>query len=103
MRLALRLGIPHSQLSAWPVQDVDLALAAVALEADTGNYGELLSEATDPRADPNDYTPGGWRYVAHGPFTNWAEKAAKTAEAQWRKQAGDNPDMAGMFWTVEKV
>lgn len=95
------MGLPVDALAEWPTRSLDLALAEVALEADTGRYGESLSEATAPGADASDYTTG-YRYVPKGPFTNQAEKVAREAEEQWRKTAGKDVSMAGMFWTVEK-
>ncbi|ANJ26822.1 hypothetical protein [Agromyces aureus] len=90
-----------SQLATWPPADVALALAELAIEADTGRYGESLAEATDPRADPNAYGP--YRYVPEGPFTNQAERTAKLAEEQWRKDMPEGTSTAGLFWTVRKV
>ena len=66
----------------------------------TGRYGEWLPDATSPGADPNDYD-NPLRYVAQGPFTNWAEKAAQDAQDAHRKAAGENANMNGMFWTVD--
>lgn len=85
----------------WDVDQVDLMLAWEAYRGDLGQYGEMLSEATSPDADPTSYS--GWRYVAQGPFTNQAEKVAKDAEADWKRQAGKDANTNGMYWTVEKV
>ena len=78
-------------------------LAEVALESDTGRYGESLAEATHPDAEPNEYNFP-YYYRAVGPFTNQAEKAAKEAEQAYRKNLPEGVDMpAGLFWEVEKV
>lgn len=66
-----------------------------------GRNGHPLAETTASVADPNEYGP--YRYVAHGPFTDWAEKARLDAEEKYRKAAGEDPNLHGMFWTVEKV
>jgi len=77
-------------------------LAEVALEADTGRYGESLTEAMDPGADPSDYSSG-FVYVAHGPRTNWAERAAAEAEEEYRRNLPEGERMpAGLSWTVTK-
>ena len=94
--------MPVSQLAAWDPRDVDFALAELAIEADTGRYGESLTEATNPGADPSDYSVG-FRFRAHGPNTNWAERAAKDAEEAYRKSLPEGATMpAGLFWTVSK-
>lgn len=69
---------------------------------DVGQYGELLSEATSPQADPNYYGDGSIRYFANGPFTNHAVKAHMDAKASYESQAGENANLNGMYWTVEK-
>lgn len=98
----MRMQLPVSALASWPLRDLDLALAEVAIEADTGRYGESLAEATSPGADPSDYSSG-LVYVAHGPFTNWAERAAAEAEEAYRKSLPDGKSMPrGLFWTVSK-
>lgn len=71
-------------------------------EADMGSHGELLSEATSPEADPNYYGPGSIRYTPHGPFTNQAEKVYRDTEAAYKAEAGENANLNGMYWTLEK-
>ena len=96
------MGIAHSELAAWPQQDIDLALAEVALEADTGRYGESIAEATNPAADPMEYGP--YFYRAVGPHKNWAEAAVSDAEQAFEKNLPEGTRMPrGLFWTVEKV
>lgn len=87
----------------WDDEQRELALAFAAYMRDMGPNGEQLSEATSDLADPNYYGPGSIRYVARGHFTNWAEKAKRDAEDAYKKEAGDNANLNGMFWTVEKL
>jgi hypothetical protein len=96
---AARLGISHAEFLGWPHEERALMIALARVERNTGRYGEWLPDATNPGADPNEYSSP-LRYVAHGPFTNWAEKAVQDAEAAWRKSAGDGANLNGMFWTA---
>ena len=68
----------------------------------TGPNGEWMPDATSDLADPNDYASG-YRYVATGPFTNWAERAKQDAIDAWKKDAGDDANMNGMYFGVERV
>lgn len=83
----------------WPSDQRDLMIALARVERNTGRYGEWLPDATGEGADPNNYDDP-LRYVADGPFTNWAEKTAEDAEQAYRKAAGENANLHGMFWTV---
>ena len=83
----------------WPEFDRHLVIALDRVERNTGHYGEWLPDATSDRADPNRYDDP-LRYVTSGPFTNWAEKAAKDAEAVYREAAGEKANLNGLFWTV---
>lgn len=87
----------------WDDEQLGLALAFAEFMRDMGPNGEQLVDATSPKADPNYYELDAIRYVAHGPFTNWAEKRRLDAIDQYKKAAGDNANLNGMFWTVEKV
>lgn len=77
-------------------------LAEARLQALTGRYGEYLPEATADGADPTEYDSG-YRYVAEGPHMNWAEKAHDDAVDAWKRDAGENPNMNGRYWTVRKL
>ena len=103
MQAAARLGISHGEFMGWPAGERDLMIALGRVERNTGRYGEWLPDATSERADPTYYEDDAIRYVPVGPFTNQAEKAAKDAEAAYRKAAGENENMHGMFWTVDQV
>ena len=61
-----------------------------------------MSEATDVRANPNNYG-GGYRFVADAPITDWAEKAHRDRAAAWQKELGDNANMNGLIFPVRKV
>lgn len=88
----------------WDSEQVELLLAAEAYKSDLGAHGHLLSKATDPGADPNDYN-NPLRYVAHGPFTDWAEKARLDKIDAYRRSfpEGTDVNMNGMFFTVEEI
>lgn len=87
----------------WDDEQRALALAFEDYRRDIGPNGELLSEATSDRADPNYYEADGIRYVSRGPHTNWAEKARMDAEEAYRKTLPEGQSMHGMFWSVEKL
>lgn len=77
-------------------------LAEVAIEADTGRYGESLTEATSQEAAPDNYSSG-WGYRVHGPFTNQAERLVGQARDEYRKNLPEGEHMPeGLFWTVTK-
>lgn len=97
----LEASVSRSEVE-WDQEQLDLALAFDAFKRDLGPNGELLSEAVSDHADPNYHGPGSFRYLAHGPFTNYAEKAHKDAEAAYRKEVGEKANLNGMFWTIEK-
>lgn len=90
--------------SEWDMEQVELLLAAESYKSDLGSHGQLLSKSTNPDADPNNYESS-LRYVAHGPFTDWAEKARLDKIDAYRKSfpEGTDVNMNGMFFTVEEV
>lgn len=99
MAAAARLGISHAEFLGWPFEQRALMIALARVERNTGRHGEWLPDATSDAADPNNYDDP-LRFVPHGPFTNWAEKTVQDAEAEWRKAAGKDANLNGMFWTV---
>lgn len=77
-------------------------LAEIAIELDTGQYGESIAEATNPAADPMEYGP--YYYRAVGPTKNWAVAAVAEAEAAFEKSLPEGMRMPrGLNWNVEKV
>ena len=84
----------------WPHDQRDLMLALGRVERNTGQYGEWLPDATSPRADLNYYGEDRVRFKVEGPFTNVAVKMVEDAREQYRKDAGENANLNGMFWTV---
>lgn len=88
--------------SEWDQDQVDLLIAEERLRVLTGPNGEYMPDATAPGANPNEYASG-YRYVVDGPHTNWAERARLDAIDQYKKQAGENANLNGMFWTVERL
>lgn len=102
MQAAARLGISHTEFLGWPEHDRLIMIALGRVERNTGPNGEWLPDATNPGADPTDYD-NPLRYVARGPFTNWAEKVRRDAEDIYRKDAGEGANLNGMFWTAEQA
>ena len=96
------VGSVETRDPEFDCEQVDLLLALEALSQDIGQHGQLLSESTSGKADPNNYD-GGYRFAARGPFTDWAEKAKQDAIAAYREAAGESANLNGMFWNVEKV
>lgn len=85
----------------WDDEQRDLVLAYAIVQANTGTQGEWLPDATSDGADPNNYDVP-YRYVTKGPFTNWAEKDRLDAIDAFKKAAGENANLNGMYWAVEK-
>lgn len=91
------------QESDWDDEQRDLVIAEQIIRNNTGPNGEWMPDAVSKPlegADPNAYS--GYRYVTNGPFTNWAEKARRDAEDEYRKALGENGNMNGVFFGVEK-
>lgn len=88
--------------SEFDEEQYALMLAYHRFESDLGPHGHLMSEATDERANPNEYD-GGYRYVADGPVTDWAEKARLDRIDAYRKELGDNANLNGVLFPVRKV
>lgn len=84
----------------WDDESRDLIVALALVQRNTGRHGEWLPDATAPGGSPS-VPESGYRYVHTGPHTNWAEKAIRDAEAQYRKDAGKDANLNGMFWGVE--
>lgn len=77
-----------------------LAIAHHLLAQDVGEYGESLSEAFSPDADPLN-EDGKYRYKA-GLRINFAAKAVEDAVAQSRKEHPEGSEH-GHRWVVRKV
>jgi hypothetical protein len=86
--------------SEWDDEQVDLVIAEQVVRNLTGPNGEWMPEATSDAADPMAYS--GMRYVANGPFTNWAEKERLDALDAHRKQMGENANLNGVYFTADK-
>ena len=95
------MGVQPAELWSWPDEQVDWLLASVAVESEYGAYGEVLADAINEKANPNNYE-GGYRYVPEGPFINWAEKTAEDAKDVFLKE-NPNVSRAGLVWTVKRV
>lgn len=72
------------------------------MERNTGDFGEWLPEATSHAAAPSSYDSD-YTYVPTGPHTNYARKAALDAMDAHKKSAGDNANLNGVFFDVERV
>ena len=83
-------------------EQVAWMLAYARHSSDIGAHGQLISEATDPRADPNDYE-GGYRYVVDPPITDWAEKQRLDDIEAWKVAAGENANLNGLIFRVRRV
>lgn len=86
----------------WDDEQVQLMTAYKRFVDDIGPHGHLMSEATSPEADPNNYDSP-LRFVAEAPYTDWARKAQLDREAEWREAAGDKANMNGLIFPVRKV
>lgn len=85
----------------WDQESRDLLIAFGIVERLTGRYGEWVPDAISDEADPMSYS--GWRYVPKGPFTNQAEKTGQDALDALRKEMGDDANLNGMYFSVERV
>ena len=88
--------------SEWDDEQRELVEAFYYVQARTGDQGEWLPEATSDGADPNNYDVP-FRYIYKGPFTNWAEKTRLDAIDAYKNEAGDDANLNGLYWTVEKL
>lgn len=88
--------------SEWDQEQIDLLLADDRIRRLTGPDGEWLPDATNPAADPTEYSSG-YRYIHKGPFTNWAKKERLDAEAARRKELGPDGNTNGEYFTVERL
>lgn len=73
-------------------------LAAELVRRLTGPNGEWLPDAT---IDPMEYPGFGWAAV--GPFTNMAEKVRLDALDAYRKAQGDDANLNGVYFGVERI
>ncbi|MFZ4843955.1 hypothetical protein [Mycetocola saprophilus] len=69
--------------------------------ADLGPHGQLLSEALDPGANPNDYNTK-FGFKATPPRIDWALKAQQDALDNLRKSSGPDANLNGVVIGVEK-
>lgn len=87
--------------SEWDEEQVALMTAYKRFADDIGPHGFLMSEATDPGADPNEYD-NPLRFVAEAPVIDWVRKAQLDAEAAWRTAEGEDANMNGLTFPVRK-
>jgi hypothetical protein len=98
-RVSHYLSTPEAE---FDTEQVDLMIASTAYKNDLTPDGHLYSETTSEAANPNFYGPGWVKFIAKGPFTDYEVKARLDAVDAYRKAAGDNPNMNGMFWTMDR-
>jgi hypothetical protein len=84
----------------WDEDQLDLVMAEQMVRNLTGPNGEWMPEATSDDADPMSYS--GMRYIANGPFTNWAEKERLDALDAHRKAMGEGANLNGVYFTADK-
>ena len=76
-------------------------LAYTRHQSDLGPHGHPMAEATDDRANPNNYE-GGYRYVAENPVTDWVEKTRLDRIDEYKKEAGEGANLNGLIFPVRK-
>lgn len=86
--------------SEWDAEQVDWLLALKDLEAETGEYGEVLADAINDAADPQNLASG-YQYVPVGPKTNWAVKAVQDAQDAFYKD--NDVSRNGHVWSVKRI
>lgn len=85
----------------WDEDQLALMTAYKRYADDLGPHGYLMSEATDPGADPTEYD-NPLRFGVEAPIVDWARKAQLDAEAAWRAAEGDDANMNGLIFPVRK-
>lgn len=86
----------------WDAAQRSWLLASRQLEDDTGQYGESISEAIDPKASPYYHGPDAIRFEAVGPTVNQAARVVDEAQEARKKQYPDAPT-AGHMWGVRRL
>jgi hypothetical protein len=92
--------VPQPGESEFDTEQVDWLLASTQLDAEYGEYGELLSEAMNDDADPAVLTSG-YQYVPVGPKTNWAVKAVQDAQDAFYKDSDVSRN--GHVWSAKLI
>lgn len=85
-------------------EQLSLLLASVAFESSIDSNGQLISDSLNPAADPSNYESP-LRFVASGPFWNWAEKARLDDIDRYRSEFPKDspPNLNGAYWVVNKA
>lgn len=101
------VGSTTTREPEFDAEQLEWLEALAELEADTGQYGEWISEAASDDADPNNPRRK-FRYEAGAadapnlPIINWAERTATLAQERFYKKYPDE-NRAGHMWIVRKV
>lgn len=85
----------------FSAEDVQLMLAAQEIQAETTSRGFTWAEEIDPRADPDH--PENTHVFTSEPVRNYAIAAQERAQKEWRETWGEDADMAGLVWPVERI
>ncbi|RFA14555.1 hypothetical protein B7R21_06310 [Subtercola boreus] len=97
----MRFGEVSEREPEWDTASLNLMLAYQRILADIGTHGQPMSEATDPRSDPN--RPGGWHYEANkAPKKDFAAQSIDHAREAFHKKYPD-ADRAGDLWHARRV
>lgn len=92
--------VPSDGESEFDPEQVDWLLASSQLDAEYGEYGEVLADAINDAADPQNLGSG-YQYVPVGPKINWAVKAV--ADAQDAAYKDKDVNRNGHVWSVKRI
>jgi hypothetical protein len=95
------MGIPLSKFREWDAEDVDWLIAFRSFRDTLGSHGHPMDEATSQEANPNN-PQGSYQYVSPPPLTDWAQKSREDAQDAYRKSMGDDVNMNGLIFPVER-
>lgn len=95
------MGITPAELWEKDQDQIDLMVAFTEVETETGPHGVPMSEATDPRADPNYYGEGSFGYQARL-VEDWAQYAIELERKRLR-DANPDIDLSHFRAVVERV
>jgi hypothetical protein len=93
---------------------VALVRAVKEFDASLGDHGQPMDEATSPDSDPSNregthFYRAGVRvtspegHVTYGPVVDFAKKAELDAAEAFRKASGENANLNGLMFPVQRV
>lgn len=95
------MGITPAELWEKDPEQINLMVAHAEVEHETGPHGMPMSEATDPRANPNYYGDGSFGYEA-ALVEDWAQYAIEL-EYQTVQEANPDADLKHLRPVVHRV